>query len=448
MRHFSLRLRLALVMLFAFFLGLGGSSLFYWAEIHELQDDLLGSALHRQAGITTEAIQGDAVAVDRLPPDWATAYREPDSLLHFVLYAADGSVLDHSPNLPAGLPSPLGVPFGQVRRVDVGQEKAGLVVVAAGDGRILQVARADISSPGLVEELTEEAVEFLFYTMLPFALMSMTAIWLVAGWSLRPVLRASRAAALVSPEAPDARIPTRGLPSEVLPLVDAANGALQRLTTAYGAVRRLTADAAHELRTPLAALTLRLQRVQAGGAADWPAIERELGHLRRLVQQMLALARRESPGQAVAEGWAPLNLSRIAREVAASLLPLAEAEGRTIEVDAPVPAPVDGVADELRDMLRNLVENALGHGAGRIVVAVALARDGRVDLVVSDEGRGIPPELGEAAFERFRKGDAASAGAGLGLAIVRRVVERHRGSITVEDGPGCRIRVSLAAAAG
>jgi signal transduction histidine kinase len=94
-------------------------------------------------------------------------------------------------------------------------------------------------------------------------------------------------------------------------------------------------------------------------------------------------------------------------------------------------------------MLRNLIENALGHGAGRITVRVAVGSAGSPELTVADEGRGIPPGFGEAVFERFRKIDPASPGAGLGLAIVRRVVERHGGRIDLLPGPGCRIQVTL-----
>jgi signal transduction histidine kinase len=443
MKGYGLRRRLALVMLLSFLLGLGGASFFFWAEVGELQEDLLRHALQKQATVTGSSVQGDAVALEGLPVAWRTAYERPDSLVYYALYAADGRKVDQSPNFPTALPSPFGLPFGAVGRVESRTEDVGFTVVPAEGGRLLQVARADLSSPGLVEALTEEAIEFLFYTLLPFAVIAMVAIWLVVGWSLRPVLQASRAAAGVGPDAPDARIPINGLPMEVLPLVDAANGALQRLTSAYASVRRLTADAAHELRTPLAALTLRLQRAQLGGELDWAAIERELGHMRRLVQQMLTLARRESQATDTEACSKPVNLVRLAREVAASLLPLVEAAGRSLEVDAPEPVVVTGQADELHDMLRNLIENALGHGAGKITVRVGVDSAGSPEVVVADEGRGIPPEFSEAVFERFRKIDPASPGAGLGLAIVRRVVERHDGRIDLLPGSGCQVRVTL-----
>src|SRR3546814_12098573 len=123
------------------------------------------------------------------------------------------------------------------------------------------------------------------------------------------------------------RLTADGLPGEIRPLVDAVNGALDRLAEAYAAERRLTADAAHELRTPLAVLSLRLQRARLDDAIDWPAIEREMARMERLVGQLLELAskegiRRTDPGDRQA-----LNLSRIVREAPAAGLPLA-ATGR------------------------------------------------------------------------------------------------------------------------
>ncbi|WP_159715254.1 sensor histidine kinase [Geminicoccus flavidas] len=443
MSGFSLRGRLALVMLFAFLLGLGGASLFYWIEVAEMRGELLRNALRLQAEVTLEAQAGATIVADVLPPEWTAAYAQPDSLVHWSLYDAAGRQIGRSPNLLIPLPPPFGLPLGTMQRAHLEGRDIGFLAVSTADGGILQVARADLESPGVVRVLSEEAVEFLFYTLLPFALLSMLAIWLVVGWSLKPLLRASQAVALVGPERLDSRIPAEGLPGEIRPLVNAANDALDRLVAGYEAVRRLTADAAHELRTPLAALSLRLQQAKLDGTADWAAIERETGHMRRLVQQMLTLARQEGREEGA---LAPVNLARIGREVAASLLPLAEEAGRRIEVEAPDRVAALGDPDELRELVRNLVENGLAHGAGTVIVRVAGDGEGPL-LEVADQGPGLPPGLGNAAFERYRKGDPASAGAGLGLAIVRRVVERHGGQIWLSPGPGCRVSVRLRPAA-
>ncbi len=289
-----------------------------------------------------------------------------------------------------------------------------------------------------------------FSVLIPFSVGAVGLIWLVSGWSLRHLALASREAAVVGPASPSSRISTARLPGEVRPLVDAVNGALDRLAEAYAAEQRFVADAAHELRTPLTVLSLRLQRARLDGAVDWAAIERDLGQVDRLAGQLLDLARKEHARQTgAAAGSFPVNLSRVAREAAAAVVPLAEKTGRTLDVNLPVSLPVYGRADDLRDMVRNLLDNALVHGCGAIrLTGLAWPAPGgrQAWITVADEGPGVPAKLREAVFERFCKGDPASAGHGLGLAIVREVARGHRGAVEFLPGPGCEVRVALPAA--
>jgi len=268
--------------------------------------------------------------------------------------------------------------------------------------------------------------------LIPIIFASLALIWFVSGWSLRPLARASSEAAKAGPRTPAARIGSRGLPSEVRPLVDAVNGALDRLANAYAGERRFTADAAHELRTPLAVLNLRLQRAKVEDATDWAAIDRELAQMNRLVEQLLDLARKEHAGHEVPVPDLPVvNLSRIAREAAAATVPLAEAAGRTLEVELP----------------DTLLDNALTHGQGTIRLLGCLDATGRdrtqVVVEVADEGPGVAAELRDVVFDRFRKGRQDSPGSGLGLAIVREVVQSHNGSVELMPGPGCQARIAL-----
>lgn len=286
--------------------------------------------------------------------------------------------------------------------------------------------------------------------LLPFGLGAIALIWVVSGWSLRHLALASREAAVVGAFNPGARISTRSLPGEIRPLVDAVNGALDRLAEAYAAEQRFVADAAHELRTPLAVLSLRLQRAKLDGDLDWGAIDQDLAQVNRLAGQLLDLARKEHARQADAAVGLPIvNLSRLAREAAASVVPLAEEAGRALDVELPASLPMRGRPDDLRDMVRNLLDNALVHGRGmiRLAACVGVASSGEQEawITVSDEGLGVPAGLEEAVFKRFRKGNPASMGHGLGLAIVQEVVRWHGGTVAFLPGPGCRVRVTLAA---
>ncbi len=279
-----------------------------------------------------------------------------------------------------------------------------------------------------------------------FSLPALALIWLVSSWSLRPLIRVSDEARRAGPSAPAARLSRRGMPDELVPLVDAVNGALDRMAGAFEAERRFTENAAHELRTPLAVLSLRLQRARnlARGETglDWPAIEADLAQMNRLVSQLLDLARKENASRLHPDaGVSRVNLSREAREAAAAMLPLIEQAGRTLRVDLPDTLDIVGNAGDLRDALRNLLENALLHGRGEIRLH---GRAGAHDVVVDvgDEGDGIGEAMHETAFQRFGKA-AGSAGSGLGLAIVREVARSHGGDVTLEAGAGCCLRLSL-----
>ena len=282
--------------------------------------------------------------------------------------------------------------------------------------------------------------------LLPGGVVMLALIGLVTGWSLRPVLRASEEAAAAGPHNPEGRIATEHLPSELSPLVEAVNQALDRLTLAYEAERRFTADAAHELRTPLAVLTLRLQSARRKpGSLDWLAVECDLAVMRRLIEDLLDLARKEAtPTEAVRTPAATLNLSRVIREAAAGIEPLVRKAGRALLIEAPDQLEIAGNASDLRDVVRNLAENALVHGRGQ--VRIRLTRDaGQAVLQVGDEGPTIAAAAGEALFERFRKGAASNAGSGLGLSIVRAVVRAHGGRVAFREGDGCTLEVVLPA---
>jgi two-component system sensor histidine kinase QseC len=281
-----------------------------------------------------------------------------------------------------------------------------------------------------------------------FSAAALLLIWLVSSWSLRPLARVSQQARAVGPSNAAARLSRDGLPQEITPLVDAVNGALDRMADAVTAERRFTENAAHELRTPLAVLSLRLQRArQSASSLDWAAIEGDLDSMNRLVAQLLDLARKENAGRG-GTARSPLNLARVAREAAAMVVPLVEAQHRALAIEVPETLMVQGDAGDLRDALVNLLENAVLHGAGSITLHAARPAPGaNITLTVSDEGEGVPAAFQQAAFERFNK-DARSTGTGLGLAIVREVARNHGGDVAFVPGPACKVAMTLPAYTG
>jgi signal transduction histidine kinase len=264
------------------------------------------------------------------------------------------------------------------------------------------------------------------------------ALWWGIGRALAPVGRVAREVADLDPE----RLRRVGvearLPEEVAPLVGALNGLVDKVARALDKERRFTADAAHELRTPLAALKVQAQlarRTQAEGTRE-RALEQVLAGVERmthLVEQLLTLARLDP--ESGRDGFATVDLAALAETVCAELAPLAVARQQTLELEAGSGA-VLGHRGWLEILLRNLVGNALRHTppGSRIEVATE-ARPGLGWLAVRDNGPGIPAEQREALLGRFARGaEASEEGCGLGLSIAGRIVEVHGGRL--ELGPG------------
>ncbi|WP_298166598.1 HAMP domain-containing sensor histidine kinase [Novosphingobium sp.] len=265
----------------------------------------------------------------------------------------------------------------------------------------------------------------LLLVLLPFAVIAPLVGVLVAGWSLKPLSTAVAALQEIGPDQPNRRLCEEGLPKEIQPFVAATNQALDRLAGAYLNERRLAADAAHALRTPLALAKLRMDQWQDGATIDVVGLAGDLDRMQRSIAQVLAMARLDTPGQP--DDCRPLvDASRLARQIAAEFLPLADKMGRTITVDAEIPAPVN--VPDLDEALRNLVSNALHHGQGTVSLSVSVTGE-EIVITVQDEGVGLQEVERIRMLSRFAKGEH-SPGSGLGLAIAATVMERAGGRLT------------------
>jgi len=315
-------------------------------------------------------------------------------------------------------------------------------------GRVIQVGQ-----PYLVRERIAAAAAMRSLTpLLAVAPIVALAIWWLVGLALRPVVGVTREIRRRDANRLDP-VPDQGLPAEIEPMVLQLNRLLERLRGAFAAQRAFVADAAHELRTPLAALKLQAgllgrARDDASRAEALRELQAGIDRSAHLIDQLLMLARSDPEAiaaQASAGQPAEVDLASAAREAVAGLRALAEAQGARIELAGPASLPVPGNPDALHGLVRNLVDNAIRHAPGGSRVLVSLAVDaGRAVLQVDDEGPGIPADERERVFDRFySRGSGERAGSGLGLSIVRAIVERHGGDISLGDSPKGGLRVTV-----
>ena len=250
-------------------------------------------------------------------------------------------------------------------------------------------------------------------------------------------------------------LPRSRLPAEVAPLVESLDGLFARITVLLESERRFTSDAAHELRTPVAAI--RAQAQVALGSTDAEARRHALNatiagcdRATRVVEQLLTLSRLEASQSPPLH---PVDLARIAREQLASLAPAALQKHQELQLDAPSPCIVDADEALAGVLVRNLVDNALRYSAehDRVSVSVAAAGPG-VTLTVEDSGPGLPEGARERLGERFfRPPGTAGPGSGLGWSIVMRIAAAHRAQVDCDASPtlgGLRVTVRWPAARG
>jgi two-component system sensor histidine kinase QseC len=316
----------------------------------------------------------------------------------------------------------------------------------AGHRFLVQIAERDEARREIAAGIAANLLVPLLVALPVLALFA----WITIGRAVRPLDRLGHEVERRSADNLHL-LALEGAPREVTPLVRSLNALFERVQRLIENERRFTADAAHEMRTPLAGLKTQAQ--VARGATDDDARQHALDRLiegcdraARLVDQLLTLARLEP-----AAGRPPgsCDLVAIARPVVAELAPFALASDVEVELLAPAALRADGHPDLLSVLLRNLVDNAIRYSPRGSRVRVEIARiDDAARLTVADQGRGVGPGERARIGQRFyRVLGSGETGSGLGLSIVRRIVEIHGARLRFEDGDnarGLRVVVELA----
>jgi signal transduction histidine kinase len=409
------------------------------------------SAAQQEIGALFDAELRQIAQAVHLREDWAEAgnvrIAREDVAFAVRAYDEGGRVFFESglPSLPADAPKTLDPGLSIVETAD-GPWRIYTHVTPEG---VVQVAQPEAIRDDLARELSLRMVlpELLF-----IPLIAGLGAWVLKR-GLAPLEQTSarvreRDAARLDP------LPTAGVPEELLPLVAQINALLSRLAVSLEAQSRFVADAAHELRSPVAALALQIQlaeraQTDAARAAALAELKRGIARAGRLVQQLLDLARLE-PGVA-GEPPGPVDLAGVVREVIGSFAVRADSQGIDLGAEAPAAMLVRGSASELRSLVANLVDNALRYAPPDSAVTVSLREaGGAAALAVEDAGPGIPVNERERVLRRFQRVDGDStSGSGLGLPIAKAIAERHRGSLVLDEArpgkepPGLSVQVRL-----
>ena len=432
----SLRARLLALALGATALVWGATVAVTWIDAREEIDEVMDAHLAQAAALLVVQLGEELEDVEL---EHAPALHRDARAVAFQIWEHGRRLRLHSANAPSTRLGPRREGFsdrtidGQPWRVFTVWDRSREFLVHVGERRALRDA--------LARRVVVAIVAPLLVALPLLALL----LWLAVWRGLRPL---SQLAAEVGRRRPDSLAPLdANAPREVIPLIAQLNHLFARIAASLDRERRFTADAAHELRTPVAAIKAQAQVAQL--AADPAPRARALAQVvaaadraGRLVEQLLQLSRLES-GTPPAFGACALR--PLARDVLAELAPQAIARHVALELDEGPEASVSGVPELLGALLRNLVDNSLRHGATRVRVRIEPSPGGAT-LAVVDDGPGIPAAERDAVLQRFHRLPAAGAGgSGLGLSIAQRIADIHGARLVLGDGDGGRgLRVAVA----
>lgn len=433
MSRYSLRRRLLTLLLASVVVAWAATTLLTYNHAHHELDELLDAHLARSARLLL-AQEGDELEEIRIGESTDAGPYGQEVVLQVW---RRGQVL--------ALRS-AGAPDARLSSVETGFSDA---TVAGRHWRVF--SGWDVERQVLVQVAEDHALRerlLAHYTLsgLPALLFGVpllgVLVWLVVGAAVRPLVHLGHEVSRRGPG--DLRpLPDGGVPMEVKPLVDRLNALFARISASMQAERRFTSHAAHELRTPIAAI--RAQAEVARDSIDSRAREVALAHViegcdraARLVDQMLLLARIDE--RAAQDGPATSRLDQAAARVIADLAPAALDNGVALELatDEDVSVTLDGALLEV--LLRNLLDNAVRHGGapGLVTVRCTHGSDGAL-LEVADQGPGVEEaELAQLGRRFYRTSSARGPGSGLGLSIVQRITEGCGGTVRYLRGPAGR----------
>ncbi|WP_298107243.1 cell wall metabolism sensor histidine kinase WalK [Bradyrhizobium sp.] len=399
-------------------------------------NNIHNDAMEEQAVSLAEhlGLDADGQLSLHLPPNLQGLYSQPYGRYSYAVVDQAGKTLfsslkDNAPVFAAD-PRSATVEFLETNSGDAAISGASVRRIVGGRTVWVQAAEDLANSDVLTDDIVNDFYRHVGWITLPILLLLLVIDIAIFRRALWPLRQASETAQQITPARTDIRLPLKEIPSEVRPLVSAINKALDRLDEGFRLQREFTADAAHELRTPLSILRTRVETLDDPHVAK--ALLQDIEAMSRVVGQLLDIAELEAFAIDPAE---VADLQAATAEVAGFVAPLALEQGREIELlGTTAPVLVKGNAEMIKRAIRNLAENAIRHTPRDTVVEFVVEESGTVS--VQDRGPGISGEERELIFHRFWRHDRNSQGSsGLGLSIVQRIAELHGATVEVENRP-------------
>ncbi len=365
----------------------------------------------------------------------ALRYRGDGGVYRYTVFDHTGKAVVGSEESPAIAPRLPDLVSGVPQFIDLSATRRGVILRIrrhARDWFVLVSIEAAVNRTSQIPFLLDELSENFYWIILGLGAI-LGSIFLATRRSLRPLIIISQQAHDIGPKSTGTRLSTDNLPSEIIPLVGAVNGAFDRLEKGYRAQRDFSSNVAHEVRTPLAVLRSSIELIEDAEARD--GLKQDVRRLDQLFEQLIDLSRAEALGPA---SFQPVDLHRIAVDVASDMASFAVQCGKSLAVTGADPCPVDGHAGLLSIALANLVRNALSYSPEGTEVEI-LVLDTNPGWQVLDRGPGVPEAQRSVLFQRFHRGAAApqqTKGSGIGLAIVKSVADAHGATVTISQRPG------------
>lgn len=396
----------------------------FWLLNSEV-DQLHRDAMRAQAEVLAERIvaQPDGLLTFNLPDSLRGLYSEAYGRYLYDIRDADGHLLFSSRRKTGAA----------VSAPPPSETISGASVTRIVDGKVVRIRVAEdlAHRDVIIDDIISNFFRRVGWITIPVLLILLGIDIVIFRRAIAPLWKASEEASNIGPARTHIRLPTEQIPREILPLVTAVNQALDRLEDGFRVQRQFTADAAHQLRTPLTILRTRIETLGDGAARQ--ALHDDIEGMSRIVAQLLEIAELDTlvldPGETA-------DLRAVCAEVVAAIAPFAIAQHKDIALkgsDAPV--LIHGNAEMLQRAIFNLAENAIKFTAKDTSVDVEVGDDGSVR--VRDCGPGVADGERELIFQRFwRRDRQRSDGAGLGLSIVRGVADDHDATVAVDNLPG------------